>query len=232
MKAAAYARVTTGAQDLEVQLGEIQQYAGRKGWMVVETHSDVASGAREDRTGFRQLLTDAAKGKFSVVIVQRFDRAARSVKQLVETLEHLRRCRVAFVSIKEAVDTSTPAGELIFHVMAAIGQFERALIGDRIRSGLKHARVLGTPLGRPRAQVSKDQVLALRAQGLSYRAAARHLHISPALAHRLAKEVPSANPPGRSEIPPTGLDTTPNPCVSPDGVQDPRARAREDRRDP
>jgi DNA invertase Pin-like site-specific DNA recombinase len=188
MKAVVYARVSTDTQDLDLQTEESREFAARKGWTLVATYSDVASGA--DRTGFRQLLTDAAKGKFSVVIVQRFDRAARSVKQLVEALEHLRRCRVAFVSIKEDVDTSTPAGELIFHVMAAIGQFERALIGDRIRSGLKRARVLGTPLGRPRAQVSKDQILALRAQGLSYRAAARHLHISPALVHRLAKEVP------------------------------------------
>ena len=122
-----------------------------------------------------------------VVIVQRFDRAARSVKQLVETLEHLRRCRASFVSLKEDVDTSTPAGELIFHVMAAIGQFERALIGDRIRSGLERAKALGKMVGRPRVRISGAQVLALRAQGLSYRGIARRLHISPALAHRLAQ---------------------------------------------
>ena len=194
MKAAAYARISTGKQDLDVQLEEIRQFAALKGWTLLATYSDVASGAREDRTDFRRLLADAAKGRFGVVIVQRFDRAARSVKQLVETLQHLRRCRVAFVSIKEDVDTSTPAGELIFHVMAAIGQFERALIGDRIRSGLERARSLGKALGRPRAQVSREQVLALRAQGLSYRAAARLLHISPALAHRLAGGNPSAGP--------------------------------------
>src|SRR6266852_1669297 len=115
MKAAAYARVSTGRQDLDVQLEEIRQYATRKGWTLVATYSDVASGAREDRADFRRLLADTARGKFDGVIVQRFDRAASSVKQLVETLDHLRRCRVAFVSIKEDVDTSTPAGELIFH---------------------------------------------------------------------------------------------------------------------
>ncbi len=120
MKAAAYARVSTGGQDLDVQLEENRQFTARKGWTLVATYSDITSGAHEDRTDFRQLLTGAAKGKFAVVIVQRFGRAARSVKQLVETLDHLLSCRVAFVSIKEDMDTSTPAGELIFHVMAAI----------------------------------------------------------------------------------------------------------------
>ncbi len=225
MKAAAYARVSTSKQDLDVQIEEIRQFAAHKGRTLVATYSDVASGAREDRTDFRRLLADAAKGKFGIVIVQRFDRAARSVKQLVETLEHLRQCRVAFVSIKEDIDTSTPAGVLIFHVMAAIGQFERALIGDRIRSGLERARVLGTPLGRPRALVSRDQILDLRAKGLSYRAVARHLRISPALAHRLAKEVPTPGPAGRSETLRGGLETNANPGVSPDGAQGHRGPA-------
>jgi DNA invertase Pin-like site-specific DNA recombinase len=95
---------------------------------------------------------------------------------------------VAFVSIKEDVDTSTPAGELIFHVMAAIGQFERVLIGDRIRSGLQRARALGKRVGRPNTLVRSEQVRALRSQGLSFRAIGRHLHISAALAHRLGRD--------------------------------------------
>src|SRR5216684_87733 len=216
MKAAVYARVSTGKQDLDLQLEEVRQYATRKGWTLVATYSDVASGAREDRTDFRRLVADATRGKFEGVIVQRFDRAARSVKQLLETLDHLRRCRIAFVSIKEDIDTSTPAGELIFHVMAAIGQFERALIGNRIRSGLERARALGKSLGRPRAQVCGDQVLALRAKGLSYRAVARHLHISPALAHRLTRDTSSGGPGRRSETSPAGLETDPNPGMTPE----------------
>jgi len=155
------------------------------------------------------------QGKFGAVIVHRFDRAARSVKQLVAALEHLHSCRVAFVSIKEEVDTATPAGELIFHVMAAIGQFERVLIGDRIRSGLERARALCAAVGRPRTRVSRDRVLALRAQGLSYREVARHLHISPALAHRLVDAVCSAGPVSRSETSPQGLEPDPNPWASP-----------------
>ena len=220
MKAAAYARVSTGKQDLEVQLEEIRQFAARKGWTLVATYADVASGAREDRIDFRRLLADAAKGKLEVVIVQRFDRAARSVKQLVETLEHLRRCRASFVSLKEDVDTSTPAGELIFHVMAAIGQFERALIGDRIRSGLERAKALGKVVGRPRVRISGDQVLALRAQGLSYRGIARRLRISPALAHRLAHAMPKMDSTGRSETSPTRFETGPESSISRDALED------------
>ncbi len=220
MKAAAYARASTGKQDLEVQLEEIRQFAARKGWTLVATYADVASGAREDRIDFRRLLADAAKGKLEVVIVQRFDRAARSVKQLVETLEHLRRCRTSFVSLKEDVDTSTPAGELIFHVMAAIGQFERALIGDRIRSGLERAKALGKVVGRPRVRISGDQVLALRAQGLSYRGIARRLRISPALAHRLAHAMPKMDSTGRSETSPTRFETGPESSISRDALED------------
>lgn len=191
MKVAAYARVSTDRQDLEVQLAEIRQYAAVRGWELVATYTDVASGAREDRAEFRRLLADAARRRFDAVVVQRFDRAARSVKQLVQTLEHLRGCRVAFISLREDIDTSTPAGELIFHVMGAIAQFERALIGDRIRSGLRRARALGKVLGRPRAAVQPGEVLALRGEGLSYRAIGRRLRISPALAHRLIRQAPA-----------------------------------------
>jgi DNA invertase Pin-like site-specific DNA recombinase len=185
-----YTRVSTDKQDLEVQLAEIQLYVRQRAWTLVATYSDVASGAREDRSAFRRMLADAARRKFEAVIVQRFDRAARSVKQLVQTLDHLRSCRVAFISLKEDVDTSTPAGELIFHVMAAIGQFERALIADRIRSGLRRAKALGKRLGRPPAPIRREQVLALREGGLSYRVIARRLRISAALAHRLVRQQP------------------------------------------
>ena len=188
MNVIGYAGVRTDKQELELQLEEIRQFVAQRGWTLVATYSDVASGAREDRPDFRRVLADAARRRFEAVIVQRFDRAARSVKQLVDALEHLRRCKVAFISLKEDVDTSTPAGELIFHVMAAVGQFERALIADRIRSGLRRAKALGKRLGRPPAPIRREQVLALREGGLSYHVIARRLRISAALAHRLARQ--------------------------------------------
>jgi DNA invertase Pin-like site-specific DNA recombinase len=124
-----------GKQDVDLRLEEIQQFVAPKGWAVMAMYSVVASGVREEQTDFRRLTAGAPRARFEPVILQRFDRPANSVKQLGETLDHLRLCWVAFGSTKEDVDTSTPAGELIFHVMAAIGQFGRALIGDRIGSG-------------------------------------------------------------------------------------------------
>ncbi len=228
MNVAAYARVSTETQDLEVQFDEIRQHLAQRGLTLVATYSDVASGAKENRPEFHRLLADAARRKFEAVIVQRFDRAARSVKQLVATLDHLRRCRVAFVSIKEDVDTSTPAGELIFHVMAAIGQFERALIGDRIRSGLQRARALGRRIGRPRKGVSQEQVRALRQTGLSYRAIGRRLNISTALAHRLARDASSEGKEARFETSHGGFETTSGPSLrgSVSGQSRPLGRGR------
>jgi DNA invertase Pin-like site-specific DNA recombinase len=117
-------------------------------------------------------------------------------------------------------------------VMAAIGRFAQALIGDRIRSGLERTRVFGKAVGRPRTRVTRDQVFALRSQGLSYRAAARRLHISPALAHRLAQEATTAGPSGRSETPPAHLETTPNPHACPAAFQGHHAPATGKRSNP
>ena len=207
MKAAAYARSITDTHAVERQMEEIRRFIARRGWTLVATYSDLTSGTRNNRAGFRQLLAAAARGDFDAVIVQGLDRAAHSSKQLVDTLERLRRCRVAFVSLEEDIDTSTPAGEVVFRVMAAIGRFERTLAGDRIRSGLQRARARGRRVGRPRAPVAPDQVRALRAAGLSYRAIGRQLHVSPALAHRLAREVSPEDRPGRSETSHEGLET-------------------------
>jgi DNA invertase Pin-like site-specific DNA recombinase len=129
-----------------------------------------------------------ARRKFDAVIVERVDRAARSVTQLVEPREHLRRGRVAFVSITEDVETSTPAGEFIVLIMATIGQVERARIADRIRSGFHRANVLGKSLGRPRAHIQRAQVRRLRAHGLSDRGIGHRLGVSAALVHRVVRE--------------------------------------------
>lgn len=213
MNVAAYARVSTETRTLK--------FSSRRSdsiWLNEDgpswPHTPMWHRAKENRPAFRRLLADAARRRFEAVIVQRFDRAARSVKQLVATLDHLRRCRVAFVSIKEDVDTSTPAGELILHVMAAIGQFERALIGDRIRSGLQRARALGRRIGRPSKGGSREQVRALRQTGLSYRAIGRCLKISTALAHRMARNASSEGDEARLETSHAGFETASGPSLS------------------
>jgi DNA invertase Pin-like site-specific DNA recombinase len=187
MNAAAYIYASLERKDLDTQLGEIRRYAAVRGWEVVATYADATSGARDGRTDFRRLLADAASGKFDAVIIPAFDHLARSVRQLAETLEQLRRCGVALVSVTDRIDTTGPGGEQIFDVMTAIRRFERALTGERIRTGLRKARAAGTRVGRPRALVDREQVLALRAAGFSYPAIGRRLGVSTALVHHLAQ---------------------------------------------
>lgn len=205
MNVAAYVWVSPDRQDLDNWLAEIRQHGAARGWEVAATYADVASGTRDRRTEFRRLLADASARKVDAVIVPALSHLARSVKQLTETLEQIRRCGVALVSVTDDIDTSGPAGGEVFLVMAAVRRFERALAGERIRAGLHRARALGRRVGRPGANVDREQVLALRVAGLSYPAIGRRLQISPALAHRLAQDLPPKGRPGLSETSGTSL---------------------------
>jgi DNA invertase Pin-like site-specific DNA recombinase len=192
-RVAAYAHTNTGPQDLEDQLAEIRQWVAQRGWELVATYTDGGPGVRADRANFQRLLADTVHRQFDAIVIQRFDRAARSVRELVVAFARFRRCDVVVVSLAEDVDTSTAAGELIFHVMAAIGQFDRALTGDRIRSGLARARAEGVRLGRPPANARPEQAHALRQAGLLIGEIARQLRCSRATVRRRLREVPAPN---------------------------------------
>ena len=131
-------------------------------------YSDRASGAKEGRPGLDALMEDAKRGLFDVVIVWRFDRFARSVKQLVLALEEFHSLGIDFISHQEALDTSTPMGRMVFTVIAAMAELERAIIRDRVLAGLDHAQRNGTKwgkaVGRPKAIVDADEVVRLRDQ--------------------------------------------------------------------
>ena len=133
-------------------------------------------------------MQDARRGKFSVVVVWRFDRFARSVKQLILALEEFRALGIDFVSHQESVDTSTPMGKAMFTVIAAIAELERSIIRERVIAGVEYARLHGTrsgkPVGRPRAIFSRDQVQLLRSQGVSLREIARRVGTSVATVRR------------------------------------------------
>src|SRR5262249_26718530 len=126
-------------------------------------------------------MTDARRGQFGVVVVWRFDRFARSVKQLVLALEEFRALGIDFISHQEALDTSTPMGKAMFTIIAAMAQLERSIIRERVAAGMEHARRYGTrsgkPIGRPRAVFRADLVPELRQQGLSWRQTARQLGV-------------------------------------------------------
>ena len=183
MTAAIYARVSTGEQKPDMQLQELRAYCDRRGWQRVE-YSDVMSGARLDRPGLDKLRADARRRLFDLVVVWRFDRFARSTRDLVNALDEFSNLGIQFVSLHESVDTTTPNGRLVFHIFAAIAEFERELIRDRVRSGLAAARARGTRLGRPTVPVDAPQVARLRAEGRSWRFIAAELGIPATSAKR------------------------------------------------
>ena len=183
-RAALYVRVSTNTrsrrgdalafdQDPSVQQCPLRQLAGQRGWTVVQVYSDRASGAKERRPGLDALMADARRGLLDVVVVFRFDRFARSVRQLVLALEEFRALGIDFISYQEALDTSTPMGKAMFTIIAAMAELERSIIRERVVAGLEYARRHGTKsgraVGRPRAVFRRDRVVELRAAGLSWR---------------------------------------------------------------
>jgi len=178
-RVALYARVSTLAgQDPEMQLRELREYCERRGLQIVEEFVDKGvSGSKEGKPALDRLLTMCRKRFVDAVVVYRYDRFARSLRQLVNALEEFRSLGIDFISLHEGVDTSTPNGRLIFGIFASIAEFERELIRDRVRSGIASARAKGKRLGRPRRDVDAAKITLLRGQGLSWAAIAVELAI-------------------------------------------------------
>ena len=199
MRAAIYARVSTSGngQSPEMQLRELREYCDRRGWTVAGQYVDAGiSGAKERRPELDRLMVDAKRRRFDAVVVYRYDRFARSLRHLVNALEEFRALGIEFVSIHEGVDTSTPNGRLIFGIFASIAEFERELIRDRVKSGLRNARAKGKRLGRPRKFVDASRIASLRAQGLSWATISQHLGIGEGTVYRAAHS--SAKNPSKS----------------------------------
>ncbi len=192
MKAAIYARVSTSnGQSPEMQLQELREYCQRRSWQIQGEYVDKGiSGAREHRPELDRLWADCRKRKIDAVVVYRYDRFARSLRQLVNALEEFRALGIDFVSLHEGVDTSTPNGRLIFGILATIAEFERELIRDRVRSGVAAARANGKRLGRPQLVVDASRIAALREQGLSWASVAAKLGVGEGTVRRAAQ--PSA----------------------------------------
>jgi DNA invertase Pin-like site-specific DNA recombinase len=175
VKAFLYARVSTGDQNEGMQLASMSEFARRRGWDV-ETFADVGwSGAKERRPVLDAMMAKVRKRECDVVLVWRFDRFARSVTHLVNALQEFKALGVQFVSVQENIDTTLPHGELLFHIFAAIAQFERALISERVRHGMRHAKSQGKHMGRKPLGLDAAQITALRAQGLPWREVAHRV---------------------------------------------------------
>jgi DNA invertase Pin-like site-specific DNA recombinase len=145
-----------------MQLNELREYAARRGWVVTSEYVDEGvSGSKESRPALNRLMTDTHRRHFEAVLVWKIDRFGRSLKHLVNALADLDAYGVAFISLRDNLDLTTPTGRLIFQVVGAMSEFERALIQERVRCGLKNARANGKQLGRPRTMVNPEQVAAL-----------------------------------------------------------------------
>ena len=191
-RAAIYARVSTrNGQNPEMQLAEVRTYCQRREWEIAGEYVDHGiSGSREQRPALDRLLTDCRKRRVDAVVVYRYDRFARSLRQLVNALEEFRILGVDFISLHEAVDTSTPNGRLVFGIFASIAEFERELIRERVRSGIAAAKARGKRLGRPKTIVDAHNVAAPRTQGLSWAAISRQTGLSKGTAQRAFYSLP------------------------------------------
>ena len=148
-----YVRVSTdrGRQDTTLQNNELRTLAARRGWKVHKVYEDRESGAKVNRPGLDEMWRDCRRGKLDLIAVWSLDRLARSLKQLIESLEECRRLKIDFVSLKQdGMDTTTSSGRLLFHVVASVAEFERELIRERVVAGMNEARRKGRKIGRPK----------------------------------------------------------------------------------
>jgi putative DNA-invertase from lambdoid prophage Rac len=187
MRAAIYARVSTVDQEPENQLQELRRYVEARGWSKVEYVDRGVSGAKDRRPALDQLLADAKRRRFDVLVCWRLDRLGRSLKHLITLLDELQSLGVAFVSLAEGIDATTPAGKLQMHILGAIAEFERERIRERVLAGLQRARTQGRRLGRPRARVPIDALQ--KVSGLSVEEAASALRVSRSTLKRWRRQV-------------------------------------------
>ena len=192
---AIYLRISTAAQDHDSQRNELTECCQRRGWTNVRWFTDTASGAKQNREGLNGLMELVRRGKIDVVVAFKLDRLARSLSHLAQIIAELQAHAVALVCPSQGIDTSNsnPAAQLQLNILAAVAQFERELITERVNAGVRAARERGVRLGRPsttRAHV--EQVRALVAQGLNAAAISRTLGIPYSTAGEMVREFRAA----------------------------------------
>jgi DNA invertase Pin-like site-specific DNA recombinase len=179
LRTAIYARVSTLDQDPAMQLRELRTYAQHRGLPIAAEFIDHVSGATRERPELDRLWQAVRARKVDTILVWKFDRFARSTKQLIDALEEFRHLSVDFISITEQIDTSSPMGKAMFTVISAIAEFERSLISERVRAGIAKARATGKRHGRPKVDARIIQeIQRLRSEGQSLHHIARALNVS------------------------------------------------------
>lgn len=191
-RAALYCRVSTVDQHPETQLNELRQFAANRGFKVVGEYTDHGySGARARRPELDRMMDDAQRHKFDVLLVWACDRLARSTKHLLQTIDELNGMGIQFLSQREAIDTEGPLGRAIIVIVSAMAELERCIIVERVKAGMRRARLEGRQIGRSRLDVNRQQVIHDRRSGLSLTQVAKKHGISRASVCRLMKEANS-----------------------------------------
>ena len=187
-RVALYLRVSTLDQHPETQLYDVRELARQRGFQIEHEYTDKISGTRARRPGLDQLLADARRGKFDVVMVWAFDRLARSVKHLLEVLDELNHLNIEFISFRENIDTGGALGRAVVVIIGAIAELERNLIVERVRAGMRRAKLEGRQIGRKPLDIDRAAVLRHRASGQSLTQIAQSFQISRASVSRLLKQ--------------------------------------------
>ncbi len=202
-RAALYYRVSSSDQSTAMQENDLRRYAEARGFTIFKEYTDHAvSGGKDRRPALDRLMDDARKRFFDAVLVWRFDRFARSTLHLLHALEEFRRLGVDFISYNENMDTSTPMGEAMFTMVAAVSKFERSIIRERVRAGvgkaIKARAKAGKSWGRAKMEQADpekaDTITRLRREGLSYHAIAEQVGLSSRTVWRFLQRNEEAEP--------------------------------------
>ena len=193
-RAALYMRVSTVDQHPETQLLDLRQMAAQRGYEIVEEFTDRISGVKARRPGLDQMMKEARRGRFDVVLVWASDRIARSVKHFLEVLDELNHLGIEFVSFREQIDTGGPLGRAIVVIIGAIAELERNLIVERVRAGMRRARLEGRPIGRRPLELDTIAILRDRRHGHSLGQLARAYRVSRTTIYRVLNEHASTTP--------------------------------------
>lgn len=180
MKAAAYVRISTDddeKQNPDLQRDALVGYIASRGWELVRLYEDHITGAVRRRPGLDALMEDASRRRFGALVVWKFDRFARSSRHLIEALEYFRGLGIDFISVTEGIDTSTYVGKMVYTVIAAIAEFERDLLRERVKAGMQAAKAKGKRIGRKPATLDMERARGLLAAGQSQVAVARALGV-------------------------------------------------------
>jgi len=170
MRAAIYARVSTFDQNVSMQIADLRKLAAQRGFSIFREYVDEGqSGGKTSRPMLDEMLNDAKRGRFQIVLVWKLDRLGRSTSHLISLLEDFKAWRVQLISFGEGLDFTSTAGKLFYTLLGAFAEFERDTIRERVRAGLRHARARGKTLGRPRKAVDGPRIAKLRQSGLSWR---------------------------------------------------------------